>query len=113
MSAILYEYGAFDQLSARHELLAALPVIMALSLNFHIFEFLPKSHSNSLKMQTGLGRGKLIDHQLALGCKIHNLRSVKFSKEITEKIKRVLLFSFGKNYIIADSKTFFITEKPT
>lgn len=93
MSAILYKYGAFDQLSARHELLAALPVIMALSLNFPIFEFLPKSHSNSLRMQTGLGRGKPIDHQLALGCKIDNLRSVKFSKEISQKRSKESYYS--------------------
>lgn len=67
MCAILYEYGAFDQLSVRPELLAALPVVMDLFSNFHIFEILPKSHSHSLGMQTGLGRSKLIDHQLALG----------------------------------------------
>lgn len=85
MCAILCEYGAFDQLSVRPELLAALSGIMDLFSNFHIFEILPKSHSHSLGMQTGLGRSKLIDHQLALGCDIHNLRSVKFSQEISQE----------------------------
>lgn len=112
----IYDYDAFGQFSARHELLAALPMIKDLSLNFHIF-WIPFEINTrafawkafSLRIQTDCGRSKLIDRQYALEYNIHNLRSVKFSKEIScKKWKRVLPFSSGKSYIIADCQSFFV-----